>query len=361
MVCELGRYGCPLIEGTSFLGRFGDYEGMFSKRAKAIGQWGLVAVILSVLVYVGDVSELLGMPTLHGPSFLWVFLSMVAFTLVHNVRWVTIIKSISKPPQKKKSDFFQCYQWLMNSYALGTIVPSDISLAGLRTFYINRSQILMFPVALFSVLMDRFFDFIVFILVAIPASLLMTKVANEMEVLSLAGGIIMMLFGFIYWKKEGGLHLVMRIYRFGIDWLLRLPMIGKPIRGRWGEALSHTSFDEGSLSQLMGWSFLKYLLMALRFYFTGQSLGVDFSLLQSIFFIPFIQLVSMVNLTPGGLGIVEVGSYGALKLMGVAESKIMVFVFGQRILTYGMTIAIALMSHLLFTFSSKIGKVEIGG
>jgi uncharacterized protein (TIRG00374 family) len=334
---------------------------MLSKRAKTIGQWGLVIVIMSVLVYAGDVSELVRMPTLHVPSLLWVFLSMVIFTLIHNLRWMAIIKSISNSPQNKKCDFFQCYQWLMNSYALGTIIPSDISLAGVRTFYVNRSQILLFPVALFSVLIDRFFDFLVFILLAIPATLLITKAASEIEALSLAGVIFGAVFLFTSRKKQRGFQLIMRMYRFGMDRVLRLPVVGKRIKRKWGEALSHTSFDEGSLSQMMGWSFLKYLFMALRFYFTGQSLGVDFSLLQSIFFIPFIQLVAMLNITPGGLGIVEVGSYGALKFMGVVEPKIMVFVVGQRILTYGMTIAIALISYLLFTFRSKIGKVEIRG
>jgi uncharacterized protein (TIRG00374 family) len=331
---------------------------MLSKRAKTILQWGLVIVIMAVLVHVGDVSDLVRMPALHLPSLLWVFLSMVIFTLVHNLRWTAIIKAISSSPQDKKCEFFQCYQWLMNSYVLGTVIPSDISLAGVRTFYINRSQILPLPVALFSVLVDRFFDFVVFLLLAIPAALLITGAVVETDALFLAGIICMGFFLFASQKKQGGRR-IMGIYRFGMDRVLRLPVLGKRVRERWGDAISRTSFDERSLSRMIGWSLLKYLFMAIRFYFTGQSLGVDFSLLQSIFFIPFIQVFAMLNITPGGLGVVEASSYGALKLMGVTEPRIMVFVVGQRILTYGITIAIALISYLLLTFRSKTGKVEV--
>lgn len=118
------------------------------------------------------------------------------------------------------------------------------------------------------------------------------------------------------------------------------------------------SFREGSVHQLMGWSFLKYFFLALRFYFTGQAFGVDFSLLQGFFFIPFIQLVGMLNITPGGLGIVELGSYGALKFMGVPESKIMVFVVGQRILLSCIIIGLALMNHLVYIIGSSLRRVE---
>jgi uncharacterized protein (TIRG00374 family) len=124
------------------------------------------------------------------------------------------------------------------------------------------------------------------------------------------------------------------------------------------EASVRAPLREGSIGPLMGWSFLKYLFLAFRFYFTGKALGVDFSPLQGFFFIPFIQLVGMLNITPGGLGIVEMGSYGALKFMGVPEPKIMVFVVGQRILVSGMTIGFALLNHLVFIIGLRLRGTE---
>jgi uncharacterized protein (TIRG00374 family) len=331
---------------------------MINKRTRAIGQWGLVAVFISILFYFGDVSELFRMPTIRWPFILLVFLSTVGFTLIHNIRWTTIVKGISSTSIDPKIDFFQFYRWLLNSYALGTMIPSDISLAGLRAFYINRTQILSLPIALFSVLLDRFFDFIIFFALAIPSALFMTELADGMEVLFYLGCIMAMIFLFISWKKGEGIDDLMRIYRSGMNWFSKLPIIGKRIGGKWREVSDETSFREGSVHQLMGWSFLKYFFLALRFYFTGQVFGVDFSLLQGFFFIPFIQLVGMLNITPGGLGIVEMGSYGALKLMEVPESKIMVFVIGQRILLFCITIGLALMNHLVFLIGSRLGRVK---
>ncbi len=331
---------------------------MINKRTRAIGQWGLVAVSISILFYFGDVSELFRMPTIHWPFVLLVFLSTVGFTLIHNIRWITIVKGISSTSIDAKADFLQFYRWLLNSYALGTMVPSDISLAGLRAFYINRTRILSLPIALFSVLLDRFFDFIIFFALAIPSALFMTEAAGGMEVLFFLACIMAMIFLFISWKKGEGIDYLMRIYQSGMNWLSKLPIIGKRMGGTWRGVADKTSFSEGSVHQLMGWSFLKYFFLALRFYFTGRVFGVDFSLLQGFFFIPFIQLVGMLNITPGGLGIVEMGSYGALKFMGVPESKIMIFVIGQRILLFCVTIGLALMNHLVFLIGSRLRRVE---
>ena len=66
----------------------------------------------------------------------------------------------------------------------------------------------------------------------------------------------------------------------------------------------------------------------------------------------------MLNLTPGGLGLVEVGSYGALMVMGVPESKIMVFVIGQRVLASFFTIGLALLNHLIFLAGTRLKEGE---
>jgi uncharacterized membrane protein YbhN (UPF0104 family) len=67
----------------------------------------------------------------------------------------------------------------------------------------------------------------------------------------------------------------------------------------------------------------------------------------------------MLNITPGGLGTVELGSYGALKLMGVPDSKIMVFIVGQRILISCIVVVFALLSHLIFLIGSKLRRAEV--
>lgn len=331
---------------------------MLSRRARIIGQWIFLAVCLFVLVFIGDFSEFLRLPVIHWPFVFLVFLSTLGITLVHNLRWTSIVREISTGSPRTKINFFIYYQWLLNSYVVGTLIPSDISLAGVRTYYMERSKNLMLPVALFSVLLDRFFDFVVFIIFVFPSILFITKMVNGIEALFILGGVIALTFFFVRWKKGETIQYLMKLYQSGINTLLRLPILQRLGKAMTMESPQESSFSETSLCQLMGWSYLKYLFLSLRFYFIGQAFGVNFSVLQGIFFIPFIQLVGMLNITPGGLGVIEMGSYGALLLMGVPESKIMLFVVAQRALITIFTIGLALMSYFIFSAFSMDLKLR---
>ena len=335
---------------------------MTGKRAREMGQWGLVAVLISILLYFGDLSGLSRLPAIHWTAVLLVFLTTGGFILVHNFRWTTIVKEMVSPSSGSKIHFFQFFRWLLNSYALGTLVPSEISLVGVRTVYMDRTRILPLSSGLFSVLLDRFFDLIILLALIPPSLLFILKVVNEWQALLFMGLILAAIFLFIFWKKGEGLDVLLRIYRSGMEWVIQLPFLRKWIGEKWkrGQGLEQNSFQKESIHPLIGWSLLKYLLLALRFYFTGQAFGIQFSFLQGFFFIPFIQLVSILNLTPGGLGLVEMGSYGALLAMGVPESQIMVFVIGQRFLASFFTIGLALVNHLVFLAGVRLREGEAG-
>jgi hypothetical protein len=122
---------------------------MTAKWAREIGQWGLVAVLISILLYFGDVSGLSRLPAINWPSILFVFLTTGGSILIHNLRWTSIVQAMVNPSADSKINFFRFFRWLLNSYALGTLIPSDISLAGVRTLYMNRTQILPFLPASF--------------------------------------------------------------------------------------------------------------------------------------------------------------------------------------------------------------------
>jgi len=160
---------------------------------------------------------------------------------------------------------------------------------------------------------------------------------------------------FILWKKRNTIQYLMKLYQSLINYISKLPILKRFVEAMPMKAPTKSSFNEKLVYHLMGLSYLKYLFLSFRFYFIGQAFGVNFSLLQGIFFIPFIQLVGMLNITPGGLGVIEIGSYGALILMGVPESKIMLFVVAQRVLITIFTVGLALMNYLIFSaFSVKL-------
>ena len=116
-------------------------------------------------------------------------------------------------------------------------------------------------------------------------------------------------------------------------------------------------FDESSVFQIMGWNCIKYIFLSLRFFFTGLALGVPFSLIQGFFFIPFIQLSGFINITPGGLGVVEAGTYGAPPPHGDFQITDPLFVFGQRFLLMATLLCLVLLNHLLYFVQSKWREV----
>lgn len=330
--------------------RLSTWRGIWKKVLFAI-------LLLGLLAYFGDVSSLKHLPEMKWGFVFLIFLCTLFFTLSHNFRWKGIVDHISG---EKRESFSSLLRYLLNSYALGIFIPMDISLLGVRSYYLKQSQQLSMALSIFSVLLDRFLDVIVFVVLAIPSFLFITKAASTslsmlIVILSLLG-----LSWLVHWKKGDTFSFLLQWYHFGLVHIFsKLPVLRKriPPKGALPEMECH--FDEASVFQIMGWNFIKYIFLSLRFYFTGQALGVQFSLVNSFFIIPIVQLSAFVNITPGGLGVLEAGTYGALLLLGISKSQILLFVFGQRILLIVTLLCLVLITHLLSFVQSRWR--EVGG
>lgn len=315
----------------------------------------LATLLLGLLAYFGDVSSLKRLPEMKWGFVFLIFLCTLFFTLSHNFRWKGIVDHISG---EKRESFSSLYRYLLNSYAFGIVVPIDVSLAGVRSYYLRQSQQLSMPLAIFSVLLDRFLDVIIFVLLAFPSFLFITRAASALPALVIVFLFFLGLFLLVRWKKGDTFSYLLRSYHLGlIRILLRVPLLKNWISPKGGATETECHFDESSVFQIMGWNCIKYIFLSLRFFFTGLALGVPFSLIQGFFFIPFIQLSGFINITPGGLGVVEAGTYGALFLMGISKSQILLFVFGQRILLMATLLCLVLLNHLLYFVQSKWREV----
>ena len=125
----------------------------------------LAILLLGLLAYFGDVSSLKRLPEMKWGFVSLIFLCTLFFTLSHNFRWKGIVDHISG---EKRESFSSLYRYLLNSYAFGIVVPLDVSLVGVRSYYLRQSQQLSMPLAIFSVLLDRFLDVVVFVVLALP-------------------------------------------------------------------------------------------------------------------------------------------------------------------------------------------------
>ena len=319
--------------------------------SKILVQWGLALLLVLLLFTLGDVSQLAHLSQVRWEFVLLVFLANVGFTVAHNFRWKEIVDNLSG---QKESDFFSLYRSLIDSYAVGKIIPMDVSLLGLRSYYLKRIQDITMSTAIFSVLLDRFLDLVLFLAMALPSFLLISRAASATQsmliflLLLIAQGVV------IFWKKGGTFHFFLSLYRtFLVRWLSKIPFLRTRIREGMKDEVETRPFHLASVVQIMGWNYIKYFFLCLRFFFTGLALGIQIPLFTSFFFVPFVQLSGLVNLTPGGLGVVEMGTYGALFLMGIPDSQILLFVFGQRILLFFIFLSLFVLSHLFYFIQSR--------
>jgi uncharacterized protein (TIRG00374 family) len=313
-------------------------------RWKTLGKWILALSLFGLLFFLGDVRELLHL------KVTWIFVlgilfSTLAFILLHALRWKRLVDAISK----KKESFFPFYKCMIHSYTLSYIMPRDLSLLSVRTYYLKQYQNLPLSDSLFSVTLDRLLDGVLFFPVVIPSFLFVMRILSPLESLFLLVILVGGLLFAVRWKGEKAFHGLIRLYRK----ILTLPILRNRIRIAPNETQKEYSLGPFGFYHVLTWTVGAYLLLVLRFFFTGYALNVNLSLLQSLFIIPVIQISGVINITPGGLGILELGSWGALLLIDVPKDQILRFVLGQRILLTAVMLLLILFSHLLFLLKGE--------
>ena len=312
---------------------------------RTLGKWILAVALFALVFYLGDVRELLHLEVIWVYA-LGMFLATFAFILLHTLRWKRIVDALSK---RQGTSFLPFYKWMIHSYTLGYIMPKDVSLVSVRTYYLKQHENLPLSASLFSVALDRLLDLVAFLVVVIPSLLFVTGVlspAISFIVMALSVGALLLI---LRWKGEETFHVLIRFYRK----ILTLPVIRNRIPMGQSEIQGEYSLGRNGFYTVVFWSVGTYLLLVLRFFFTGLALGVDLSLLQSLFVIPVIQISGLVNITPGGLGVLELGSWGALLLIDVPKDQILRFVIGQRVLLTAVLLILILLNHLFFLLRGR--------
>jgi len=329
---------------------------MKSSRKKAFFQWGLGIFFFFLLLYLGNVSQLSHLPQIHWMYILMAFLATLGFTFSHNFRWKEIVENVCG---MKGQSFTSLCRYLVNSYALGTVIPMDLSLLGLRSFYLNQFQKIPMSTAVFSVLLDRFLELVLLLVVILPSFLFITGAFSASQTVLTLLLLFVGLSLLTLWKKGDTFNFLLKSYEtILVRWLSKVPFLRRRLSQEMVGTNVDSCFSQGSALRIICWNFIKYIFLNLRFYFIGQSLGIQFSLTESFLVLPLIQLSGVVNLTPGGLGVVEMGTYGALLLIGIKQSQILIFVIGQRVLLSLMLLSLLVLIHFVSYIQSKAGGLN---
>ena len=114
--------------------------------------------------------------------------------------------------------------------------------------------------------------------------------------------------------------------------------------------------DRKTTSKLVRLSLLAFSVILVRCFIYIQAFGIrvgffEFSLLFSIGY-----ALSSLGLTPGNLGIAELGWFGVLTLIGVGRDEAVFFAIGKRIIDMGAIVLMTAGSYIYY-IAQKKGRV----
>ena len=176
-------------------------------------------------------------------------------------------------------------------------------------------------------------------------------VASLVGVLVLAVAIV--LFALMLWKKQFARRIGDGVAR--VVSALRRPLRRPPIVG-WGEQA--VAFRKRTIQlivrrwpQLTVATILSHLALWLVLLLCLRHVGIaehEVSTLQVLAVFAFGRLIAALPITPGGLGVIELGYIGGLVAAGGPEAQVVAAVLLFRVLTYGVQIPLGGFTYLIW-------------
>lgn len=165
--------------------------------------------------------------------------------------------------------------------------------------------------------------------------------------------VALVLFGLMLWKKSFARRIGDRLGRM-VSFLLKL--VRRSAVSDWGEAavrfrretidLVATRWGRITLTTVVSHLALYFiLLLSLRHVGISEQ---DVSALQVLSVFAFGRLISALPITPGGLGVIELGYIGGLVAAGGDKPKVVAAVLLFRTLTYGVQIPLGAFTYMIW-------------
>lgn len=298
------------------------------EQIKKIGKlraWGPLVVgvvIFSLIFFTVDIRQffdlLLNMQLLY---LLPLFVTSIVHLYLTATKWrIVALRLGSKPPRD-----FPYFRIVVMGALASIVFPTSVASLGIRGASLSHSNNYGYGKGFFSVLYDYVFDFGIYLVFFLPWL-----------------GVALGFFG------NNGLLvlsvpcLLLYFLLFGLLFRFVFPLMGKvfTIIPKFKELGSLTRVEENRESlfdlktslTLCLLSSVRFLVMVLRAWFVVLALNLDLDWSMVLFSMPVGQLSGIVALTPGGLGIVEWGWIGGLKLLGTATEVAGPLTLAHRIL-----------------------------
>ena len=314
-------------------------------------QLSIGLLLFGLLIWYGGTSELAGLLEANPCYITAAFLVTLVMTTVSAARWGVLVDELGG---EKACTLREYYHHFILSQATSLVLPPTIGDFGVRTISLKLAHDFSAPMGLYSVLLDRLFDLLNLLLVGVPATLFLARVWPASWSYAL---VILMLSGF--WAvfemryKEIITHLV-RGYLWLVRSFSRIPIVGRRWEARWlGDNGVERPFVGIESRKLYRYTLIKSLLSALQVYLLALAFHLRISFSWIFFGMAVVRLGLILSITPGGLGLVEMGWYAILTLAGLETSLVVVFLVGRRVLTALFLVVLALASQVAMTLKPE--------
>jgi uncharacterized protein (TIRG00374 family) len=311
---------------------------------------GLVGVaIFAVILYLGGTETL--SQVVHGdPLYLLAaLLAIGGVTLTSALRWRLLVSTLTRRPTLP---VHLIYHYNIIGRVISLFAPRGVGDFAGRPLALRTGRGASLGMALYSTLLDRLFDYILLMLMTVPALLYVGHLVSLEVGVALAVFLVVVSF-FVITTCFGK---IVRWFTAFVDrlaaWGGKVPVVGRLIpqdkldRMR---QLDGLQIDHWTTSRVYLLTILQTTMATFRSYFVARALGLRLPFILLMMAAPVAQLGQILAFTPGALGIRELSWFGVLQTTGIPRDDLIVFLVGHRAYVYLSVLALALISQLIVT------------
>jgi uncharacterized protein (TIRG00374 family) len=311
---------------------------MSEKRAKTkrnrILSWTINlagVLILALILYLGGVEAWEQIVRADWRYLLGALSLALLWNLLAAYRWSLIADRVTSEPERCPLRYYVTYH--MIGMLTGQVLPVTVGMLGGRPVALSLSRGVSIRRAALSVLLDKLFDLILALLLAVPVAFYLVDWIGLPTALGLIAGAVVLGAAVLAWRYEGAIRLAGRTASRLARPLARVPLLG-PRLARLPEQLdrlaTETHLTNRSAVSVYLLTLVMYSLLAARLFLITQALELAIPWYLLAMGVAVAQLALVFSVTPGSLGFLEGGWAAVLGLAGLSQDQFLIFVIGRR-------------------------------
>ena len=267
-------------------------------------------------------------------------ITTLLWNMVAAYRWSRIADEVADHQRVCSYRYYLTYH--MIGMLTGGLMSITVGMLGGRTVALSLSRGLSIKLSALSTFLDKVFDLILALVIAVPAALYLMGWMELPLALVLIGGTVVASFVVLLWQYGQAVRLARRCFNFLARLLARVPLVGKRVSaGLPGEldgdsesiSLSHrTALQAFLLTVIM------YSLLSTRLILIALALRLEIPWYLLAMGVSITQLSVLFAITPGSLGFLEGGWWAVLTFGGLKLDQFTAFVVGRRAFALAFTI-----------------------